>query len=1267
MIGSSLSVYDKLFFLYFVAMARLSRKQWILTTAGLVLLGLFLSVGLLVRLRSVAAARQLVKTLSNGTYAMDASAIRVDPVKMKVRIAQLHLYPVHAGIDNNEFQFRTDSMELNLDDVIQLLLFKQLNVESFSLLRPVLELRVYEKDSVGQRIPIPLHQQVSRMQNVFFEVLESLDVKHCDIRQATFAYYPDLNNNESRYFINQVNLSIRDLHLLKKISNWNNDNEVAIRFELQNPQIEYPDSTIKVNLDQLLWDSKQHRFELNGLGFHKNITTIGDSTGFRLEGIELDSLNWNKLLTEGIVELELLKASRGYFSSNDFRIRKKQDSSKAEEGTNLLDILGPIKVKQVAINEINFIGNSHTPRGKETFFFLGNNFSVKDLVVDKNLPNKMSVKELQLKVRAYVESDSSRNFSSGFSEMNINKNDLVLYNYFLQTRRKSRMGNNRIDVKKLTLTNLNIPELLRGRLKADELLVSGTRINLELRKSPKTTARIPWRRIQRAIGRKLDIGTIYITDGNLTITKQGSNLPFLLTDSFTASINGRKLLRAKNLEALLDGNNRLYIPNINLKLNTGSIHLQQVEYKDNGIGAGKAIGTLQNGKMVFELENLFIYNPDAAFIIGNSSERWADSLTIGSGKVALTTGDPVSEIAATKNQQYISHLRTGPLKLILKGRNLDLELHTDTISVDDLRESAGIWNWKDVLLKGSFLRLNHGNIVGMAGHFSLAKGSSNIIHNSHWQLTDDKFLVLLDIAKIGLSHQLKSSVDIMAQLDQIRIRDASAEIHLLPVQAPSDKLEANEKIHLPPLSFQNTEFVVSSHEDGRENRIASLKAILLNTSAINNAGDIWQANSIDAVLKDLHWKFSDNTLNLPEMNVLAENIRWPAGSALSTIINRVSFSNADYHRRAGQNSLSVYGANGKSQEAFYLSTNKDSLKGLMGILPGMDLHLNKMEYVKGKSKIFSSNLRLNNQAKEWGFDSLSLENLSDRDSFFREKAWQTDLIQFSSGPGVLKGLQVINNKGDTTWKAEHLSLKKFHLLVDRDKRYPRDEIRYRPLLVNMLKKLPFRFILDTLELKQSLVRYSEMAEKNGAEGTIYFSEMNAQAINIRNDDIETIDTLTIQATANLMGKGNLSFHFAQPYTNEIQAFHLRANMGAMKLKALTPLLKPLYNLEILAGKTDSVVVDVHANQDLALGSMYLDYSKLKIKLLNDAGEKKAMLSFLGNSILRNNNKKSSPIYQERLADRAIFNYWGKIALSGLLSNMGLQNNRKKISAYQKQK
>jgi hypothetical protein len=100
-----------------------------------------------------------------------------------------------------------------------------------------------------------------------------------------------------------------------------------------------------------------------------------------------------------------------------------------------------------------------------------------------------------------------------------------------------------------------------------------------------------------------------------------------------------------------------------------------------------------------------------------------------------------------------------------------------------------------------------------------------------------------------------------------------------------------------------------------------------------------------------------------------------------------------------------------------------------------------------------------------------------------------------------------------------------------------------------------------------------------------------------------------------------------------------------------------------------------ANEDYSFGEMRFHYSDLKVQLLDPDTETPKGLghnlgSFFANTfIIRTNNPKNfvvrkGYIFFERDKKRAIFNYWTKTFLSGVVSSIGATNNKKKIRKMQ---
>jgi hypothetical protein len=311
-----------------------------------------------------------------------------------------------------------------------------------------------------------------------------------------------------------------------------------------------------------------------------------------------------------------------------------------------------------------------------------------------------------------------------------------------------------------------------------------------------------------------------------------------------------------------------------------------------------------------------------------------------------------------------------------------------------------------------------------------------------------------------------------------------------------------------------------------------------------------------------------------------------------------------------------------------------------------------------------SNVNANLPARSFSADSFRLQPKMSRDSFFASQPIEKDYITVSSGAIQATAVNLIKDSRDTGFAINKLSLDHFFIKAERDKRNPDDTVLYKPLLVKMIQKIPFHFAVDTLALQSSTIWHNVIAEKTGEEGTIFFTDVNGSVYDLRTFRINKQDTLRIRVYAKLMDKGNLHMRFRQSYTDSLQSFLLAARMGKFDMPDLDRILVPLARIRIARGEIDTLWLEANANVMFAFGSMEIDYRKLHVEKLDKNEKKQGFISWLANIIVRTRNRKEGTIYVERLQDKAIFNYWGKIALSGLLTNIRVVSNKKNKKKYE---
>ena len=273
-------------------------------------------------------------------------------------------------------------------------------------------------------------------------------------------------------------------------------------------------------------------------------------------------------------------------------------------------------------------------------------------------------------------------------------------------------------------------------------------------------------------------------------------------------------------------------------------------------------------------------------------------------------------------------------------------------------------------------------------------------------------------------------------------------------------------------------------------------------------------------------------------------------------------------------------------------------------------------------------------------------------------------------------LSIINNK---MLNAEQIDVHSLDFEIYRDKRIEFPEWQRRPLPQTELHNIDFTIRLDTVNLFDSYIGYQEHAEKSNSPGEIFFTDLNASVYNISNDVAHLLKypKTNISASTNVFGKGKIIAQFQFDMIDPDNIHTYGVEVDSFDLQEFNRILIPNASAQIKSGKNERIIMTAKANEVYSYGEMKFYYNDLKVQLLNRETETPRGLgnvlgSFFANTfIIRSNNPKNfvvrkGDIFFERDKKRAIFNYWTKTFLSGVVSSIGAANNKKKIKKMQEQ-
>lgn len=228
-----------------------------------------------------------------------------------------------------------------------------------------------------------------------------------------------------------------------------------------------------------------------------------------------------------------------------------------------------------------------------------------------------------------------------------------------------------------------------------------------------------------------------------------------------------------------------------------------------------------------------------------------------------------------------------------------------------------------------------------------------------------------------------------------------------------------------------------------------------------------------------------------------------------------------------------------------------------------------------------------------------------------------------------------------------------------------DKVRNFPHVA--VRRIPMPTIIDSVIIKNVDVAYTEYNPISEKKGTVYFQNLTGTVLNLTNDSSQLVKNH--HATANLsallmkttMIKVSINFNL----TDKNAAFSYKGTVGPMDLLVLNPMAKNMGLVEIESGKMQKTDFDIRANSKGSSGIVHFYYTDLKVKLLKEgkngkAMEKKGFLSFLANTLLiKNNNPDKGEVPRTgrttftRTPAASFFNELWKGVFIGIRETVGL--------------
>jgi hypothetical protein len=773
----------------------------------------------------------------------------------------------------------------------------------------------------------------------------------------------------------------------------------------------------------------------------------------------------------------------------------------------------------------------------------------------------------------------------------------------------------------------------------------------------------------------VDVERVVLNDARFTINSKTQKGVSIGTQEFSAVILSRSAIKAPDMDGFLSS-----FRNVNLKkffFVTPRMHFEMqngaVDYEHKALHFDRADGFINNKKIHASLAGINMIGDEDLRPFDGDVMWHFKKLSVDSGMLEIRLDSVETNVDVDDADKLIGLIDS------LDLRNINFKISKKSLRASGFVRSAKVeghhvypqkYSWDKSAIAISDLLVKGRQVNVVASNAMLTSKGISVLENADLQVVNDGLQLKLRSPQINFNSSFNKIDGNNIVLEDLNMAAPDISIDLSPKQNTTKEGSSDaKKFEVKKFKFSEPKIAVN----------------------VKSSEDVFSLYGNGEVLNGQGMEFSQHDtiqqLTIHGFQTALASLRMDAQDNEVFRTGRITMEMANFTKRKTQPvMLDLKGFNVGAvniNNIWKTDTMEVRTGGItLGDVPGLVLQKDSLiqralkippTNVLPSTFIFRTpdknfsihNFRVNTAAEYLEWDSLVVINRISRDSFWRMQPFEKDYFTFSTGRLRADQLKPVLFGGDTAVSVRKLTVDPLNFKVERDKRMPDDTVTYRPLLTRMLKRLKFPFKIDTIQLVNSVVWHNVIDEKTENEGTIFFTSVNGYLTNVKNYNYVKTDSLRIALTTGLMGKGNLRFRFREAYDDSLQGFLMSARMDAMEMNELNRLMTPLYNVRIDRGKINELRMRVKGNDILAYGSMDIFYDRLRVSVLNEENKRRDLVSWVANLFVRSKNNKTGIVYSERLREKSIFNFWARISINGLLTNLGVKKNGKQVRKFYK--
>ncbi len=1220
---------------------------------------------------------QMVRTQSNGKIELKVKKFKFNWFSKNMELRDAVFYSTDSSTANASYRFDVLQMKMRIKSIFPIFLEKKILMDSLHLISPhisVTKLRNSRSAKSDTALSIP--QEMGRIYHSIQDALKVLNVDRFQIDKGKFTLSDGRDASNTPLHISDFHFRLDNL----KVDTSDADTEQKILFsdnvvvKSKHQDISFPDGRHKLSYKDFHIDVKNKFAEFDSCTV---LATKGDDgNAFR---VFFDKLRLTNIDFDTLYHKEIIKADSVYCFNPHFRLDVEVKSKTGNNNPPKLDELiqqltGDIQLAVVMVENASFDINTTRDSIPNSFTSSHNTFQLEGLHINQHAERPFVVKKLAMAIRNYENFLKDSTYSIQFDSVHINDNRISLSNFTYKEFYPSG-DSNQLNMPQFELYGLSWDNLIFNQeLFAIKAVLYAPHIQYNARLKRKKNSETFFTTLA-GIGRIVNLSEMEIRNGDITLYLE--NNARLQLEGTDLSIKASEFTDATKTDGLVKA--------------VSLAHFKKGKFSNGTLSAQIEEASFDGDKQSFKAKSILLVDANTIHIAAKDIQlRHLSSAP--STQTFLLDGLQWKEASVTLTATSTGqHKKNGFVLTNLEGHNTKL-----TIATPDKQASTRITKLT-------------------AKEFSINAAKKIITQSVSASIEDLKFqsaATTLAIDKIDFKDETNTLLNGLLLIHQTELDT----IHVTVPQAaivPQLNNWLAKKFHFGKTSLSNPSIIAHlvQKQNSRPDSLSlqfeslSLDHPFIRFTQQQEEGNTffeWNGakNNNQIAAAGFHFKKNSSPkLTIDTLTFTAEdftytnaqNRQFNAGEGwLSADLQQVEWKKNDIGTAEWKGKLDRLDAKkfqlnnlgGKKGTALLEQGSITHLLISSGLLlkptelikqnPAFSLHHTTLSYQDSSTTYFTKNLSYHNQEHRLSLDSFYFSPRVERQRFMQQRQYQADHIVASTGKVTMGKFDITKLVNDTIIHIDSLHIYRGSLANYRDTRLPREPGIVRPLLIGMLKKIPVKLSVEKAFFDSLTVNYSELNSRTNQTGDISVNRLQATAGPLKNFGIKQNDSLEINATAYLQDSLFTRLYVHESYTDSLNGFLLKVEMGSADLRILNPILPPLASATIRSGQLDTLSMEAIGNEDFTVGEMKMIYKDFKIKLIQNPIKKRSKLflglaNFVVNTLVKNQNtKRKGTVFFERWKDRSSINYLVKTTLSGITSSIGLQKSKKEARKFRKE-